>query len=69
MTSTHELPKTRCEVERKEKHTPSLVLLHMDQLMSADAPKKRVIEANDYVAEGDRGQASAAWRTALRLRR
>jgi len=29
--------------------------------MSADAPKKRVIEANDYVAEGDRGKASAAW--------
>ena len=61
MTSTHELPKTRCEIERKEKHTPSLVLSHMDQLVSADAPKKRVIEANYYVAEGDRGKASAAW--------
>jgi hypothetical protein len=44
--------------ERKA-HPSALVLLHMDELMRADARKKRVIEADDNVAESDRGEASA----------
>jgi hypothetical protein len=59
MTPTNELRNTGCYIERKEKHTPALVLLHMHELMRADARKKRVIEADDNVAESNRGKASA----------
>ena len=48
-----QLHKTRGDIQREEKCSPAFVLLNVDMLMRTDAPKDRVISANDYVTKGN----------------